>query len=98
MPQNEEEAIEIANKLEKSKAEAEMHGIATYVGDMLDSLLIYKLAAKILNTGEVNAILDGGSDTIIDQLGDEIGKNKIEKISKDIAQNKKDMIHQMRDK
>lgn len=64
--------------------------------NLITSLLIYKIAAKVLTPAEINSVVDGGADTIIEQLAIHLDKNMVKKIAKDTAQNMKDLIYKMR--
>lgn len=70
--------------------------IASDTNSLINSLLIYQMAAKILSPAEVSFVVDGGSDTIINEIGTHMDKNMVEKIAKDTAQNMKDLICKLR--
>jgi len=70
--------------------------ISIDTSQLITSLLVYKLASKILNPQELNSVINGGSDTIIHELSNHMDKKAVEKISKDTAENIKDLIIKMR--
>lgn len=80
--------------MNKNKLDAASISLDT--SQLITSLLVYKLASKILEPKELNVVVDSASDTIIDQLSEHVDKNMVEKVSKDTAQNIKDLISQMR--
>lgn len=71
--------------------------ISTDTNQLITSLLVYRIAAKVLGPQEINNIVDGGTDTIVEQFSMHMDKNIVEKIAKDTAENMKDLIHKMRD-
>lgn len=84
--------------VEKRRREHELNElISTDTTQLITSLLIYRIAAKVLTPQEISNVIDGGTDSIIEQLSLAVkDKNIIEKIAKDIAENTKDLIHRMR--
>ena len=77
-------------------AEDPMEFVSHDTNHLISSLLIYKLAAKLLTPAEINSVVDGGADTVSEQLAIHLDKNMVRKVTKDTAQNIKDLIHKMR--
>lgn len=71
--------------------------ISTDINQLITSLLVYRIAAKVLGPQEINNVVDGGADTIVEQLSMHMDKNIVEKVAKDAAEDMKDLIHKMRD-
>jgi len=64
--------------------------------NMIHALLLYKLIVKVLQPSEVNSVIDAGTDTIIEQLSIHMDPNAVSKITRDTAENMKDLINKMR--
>jgi len=70
--------------------------IALDANNLISALLLYKIAAKTLTPLEINNVIDGGTETIIEQLSEHLDKNTVEKVVKDTTENMRDFIHKMR--
>jgi len=77
-----------------TKEDAELISLDT--SNLITSLLVYRLAAAIIPPNVLNITIDGGTDTIIEQLSKHMDKNMVEKVARDTAQNMKDIITKMR--
>jgi len=71
------------------------HLISVDANNLITSLLLFRVVAKTLPPTEIDTIIRGASDTIIEQMSSHFDKNIVEKIVRDTAENIKDNIHNM---
>lgn len=69
--------------------------ISIDASNLITSLLLFRVVARTLPPKEIETIIKGASDSIIEQLSNHFDKNMVEKIVRDIAENTKDNIHSM---
>jgi len=67
--------------------------IAPDISHLIHTMLLYQIAARMLNKMEIESTVNGTCEAIIEQLSVHYNKDMVEKISRSCSQTIKDTIY-----